>query len=270
MTTCVWWERTSASLDGELPEAELALVETHVAQCAACSNASTAAKWIAASVPDDDPVEFRRDRLSRSQRAWLHPGWTRALLFAAAAAIVAEAVPTYVNGRHFGPEAHFARHLATWQIGFGVGMIVAATMSRLTYAMLALASTLATLTITASLLDISMGHSALLAESVHLIEIAGVLLLWRVAPPNVLPWHRDERRTHREQGDPTSRQTKRTRSSRPLAAPPRPPLAKPRRLILVVDKGARSTDRLGGRARDNAKTDDPPGREFEIENTQER
>ena len=128
--------------------------------------------------------------LTASERRWLGSRWPRRLLLVAAIIIVLEAVPAYIRGRGLGAETHAARHLAAWQIGFGVGLLVAAWVSRLTYAMLALAATFALLTVTATVIDIIRGHSGPWSESVHLVELVGVYLLWRMTPPHLLPWRR--------------------------------------------------------------------------------
>lgn len=108
----------------------------------------------------------------------------------AAIVIVADAVPTYISGDGLTAEAHAARHLASWQIGFGVGLFVAAWMSRMSHAMLAFAGTFAALTIAAKAIDVIGGHRGPWADSVHLVELVGVFLLWRLAPSHLLRWPR--------------------------------------------------------------------------------
>ena len=138
--------------------------------------------------------------------------WTRWLLAGAAIVIVAEAIPTYATGHGLDSHTNVARHLATWQIGFGVGMLVAAAMSRLTHAMLALAATFGVLTVVATAIDVVNGHRGPWAESVHLVELVAILLLWQLTPPGLLPWHRRTRR----QGD-TSQGAHRPPNLRALA-----------------------------------------------------
>ena len=133
--------------------------------------------------------------------------WTRRLLLVVSLVIVLEAIPSYVRGDGIGSEAHAARHLAAWQIGFGVGLFVAALMSRLTHAMLALAFTFAALTVTATTIDVITGHSGPLKESVHLVELVAVLLLWRLTPPHLLPWKNKSRATAADRTAPTDRST---------------------------------------------------------------
>mgnify|MGYP001819067620 FL=1 len=193
---CPWWEQVSASADGELPEAERAAADTHAATCADCSaslralgalrpspRAATSAESSGASILD-------QRRLSDRERRWLGGRWARRLLVVAAVVIVVDAIPTYISGEGVSAESHAARHLAAWQIGFGVGLFVAAWVSRMSHAMLALAATFASLTVVAKAIDVIGGHRGPWADSVHLIELVGVFLLWRLTPPHLLPWHR--------------------------------------------------------------------------------
>jgi hypothetical protein len=105
----------------------------------------------------------------------------------AAIVIVVESVPVYIRGDGLTSESHAARHLASWQIGFGVGLFVAAWMSRMSHAMLVFAATFAALTITAKAIDVIGGHSGPWVDSVHLVELVAVFLLWRLTPAHMLP-----------------------------------------------------------------------------------
>lgn len=201
-TACPRWEEVSAAVDGELPEPEQTQALDHALRCGYCGPLLAGLRTdqvfgtgrAALARPALDP-----DRLSGRERRWLRAVWTRWLLAAAAVVIVCAAVPTFATGHGLDSQAHAARHLATWQIGFGVGLLVAAVMSRLTHAMLALAATFAILTITATVIDLVNGHSGPVAESVHLIELVAVILLWQLTPPHLLPWrsHTNSSRTAR-------------------------------------------------------------------------
>lgn len=56
--------------------------------------------------------------------------------------------------------------------------------------MLAFAATFAALTIVAKAIDVIGGHRGPWADSVHLVELVAVFLLWRLAPTHLLPWSR--------------------------------------------------------------------------------
>jgi hypothetical protein len=168
-----------------MPEPDRSRAFDHAHRCASCG------PLLAASmIGPDRSLPADPERLSARERRWLRARWTRWLLAGAAIVIVAEAIPTYATGHGLDTHTHAARHLATWQIGFGVGLLVAAVMSRLTHAMLALAATFGVLTITATVIDIVNGHRGPWAESVHLVELVAIVLLWQLTPPGLLPWHR--------------------------------------------------------------------------------
>lgn len=192
-TECPHWEHVSAAADGELHEPARSRAIDHARRCADCGSLlATITNTVPAAhiaLADADPARaIDPERLSARERRWLQARWTRWLLAAAAVVIVAEAVPAYATGHGLDTHAHAARHLATWQIGFGVGLLVAALLSRLSHAMLALASTFAILTIAATVIDVVGGHRGPWAESVHLVELVAVVLLWLLTPAHLLPW----------------------------------------------------------------------------------
>lgn len=206
MNECVWWEQVSAAIDHELTEPEQAQAFAHAARCVACAAAVSAAATLSAEVQQAGRV-LNQSAMTPTERRWLSGRWTRWLLLLAALVIVAEAIPAYVRGHGLGAEAHAARHLATWQIGFGVGLLVAASVSRLTHAMLALAATFATLTVIATMIDIIRGHSGPWRESVHLVELVAVFLLWRITPPHLLPWRQPPTQPARHLGQSRTEQS---------------------------------------------------------------
>jgi predicted anti-sigma-YlaC factor YlaD len=189
VTTCPQWEEVSAALDGELPADASHTALRHAARCSICR---TALDTVVAPAPNVAPTTsmplFASDNVTAQERRWLTGRWTRWLLLLAAVVIVAEAVPVYIRGDGLDAQTHSARHLAAWQIGFGVGLFVAAWVSRLSHAMLALASSFAVLSATATVINLAAGHNGPLAETVHLIELIAVFLLWRITPPHLRAW----------------------------------------------------------------------------------
>ncbi len=196
MTACERFETVSAAIDGELPEPERQRALDHATNCPTCSTALTMAAdlqhaAVLRSADHDQPAGFDPAALTAQEQRWMGGRWARRLLVVAALIIVLEAIPAYVTGRGLSAESHAARHLGAWQIGFGVGLLVAALFSRMSHAMLALAVTFAVLTVGATIIDIVGGHSGTWVESVHLVELVGVFLLWRLTPPHLIPWRRD-------------------------------------------------------------------------------
>jgi len=188
-TPCPWWERTSAAVDGELVSDEVELVLAHADRCDRCGVLLGLDRAPSAMIRLDGPP-LRSDALTSRERRWLDGGWTRRLLLVAAVVLVVEAVPAYLSGHGNGAEAHAARHLASWQIGFGVGLFVAAWVARLSSAILALAVTFAVLIVGATVIEAATAHRGPWADWVHVVELVAVFLLWRLAPAHVLQWRR--------------------------------------------------------------------------------
>jgi len=187
--TCPQWEDVSAALDGELPADAAHAALQHAAKCSICRTALDTAVAPAPNVALTTSMpSFTSDMVTAPERRWLSGRWTRLLLLAAAIIIVAEAVPVYIRGHGLDAQTHSARHLAAWQIGFGVGLFVAAWVSRMSHAMLALASSFAILSALATVINLVAGHNGPLAETVHLIELIAVFLLWRITPPHLRAW----------------------------------------------------------------------------------
>ena len=207
VTTCPEWEEVSAALDGEISTVASHAALQHAARCPTCRTAlDTVVAPLAKVATAAMPPRFDTELATASERRWLTGRWTRWLLLAAAVVIVAEAVPTYIQGDGLDSQTHAARHLAAWQIGFGVGLLVASWVSRMSHAMLALASTFAILSAAATTINLLAGHSGPLAETVHLIELIGVFLLWRITPPHLRAWRqvRSSSKLDRNQPEPTT------------------------------------------------------------------
>jgi hypothetical protein len=226
MSDCAWWEQVSASADGELTEPERAAANAHAAACSDCAASLRATDLLrpaprATTTPLERTAGINPGQLTSQERRWLSGRWARRLLLVAALIIVIEAIPAYISGDGPSAESHAARHLAAWQIGFGVGLLVASWMSRMSHAMLAFAATFAALTIVATAIDIIGGHSGPLAEPVHLVEVIGVFLLWRLTPPHLLPWHRTNRSHSKHDTTPARDQLRlvKTDSAQPQEPP---------------------------------------------------
>lgn len=201
---CAWWEQVSAATDGELDEPARRAALEHAQRCASCATIIAVTTLTSHDTPHETAPRSAVDpaALTPRERRWMSGTWARRLLALAAIIIIVEAVPAYIRGDGLSAESHAARHLASWQIGFGAGVFVAAWMSRMSHAMLALAGTFAALTVLATAIDIISGHRGPWAESVHLVELVAVFLLWRLTPEHLLPWSR--RRTTVDEPRPTS------------------------------------------------------------------
>ena len=182
---CPSWPEVSASLDGEVDELTARRAAAHVESCPQCG-ALTADVLVMLGSPrssgDGVPTAFAP--LSAAELRWFHGRSARGLLALVGIVIVAIAIPEFLTAGN-AVDAHAVRHLATWQAGFGIGLVVAATISRLAQALLALAISVAVLTVVATIIDVVAGHRGPLAEAPHLVELVGIGLLWWLAPPHI-------------------------------------------------------------------------------------
>jgi hypothetical protein len=185
MQTCDWWEDVSASLDDESSNRSRSDLAAHLASCDDCDRMAKTTMLSPAPF-EKAPTPLPADRIDPAEDHWLRGVWSRRALMVVAIVFVAEGIPAFLSGTD--AEAHTARHLATWQIGFGVGLLVAGWMSRLSQAMLALAFTVTGLTVVTAVIDVITGHQGPLGELVHLVEVVAVFLLWRTTPPHLRPW----------------------------------------------------------------------------------
>jgi predicted anti-sigma-YlaC factor YlaD len=107
--------------------------------------------------------------------------WARYALFTVAATQLVLALPLLLLGADEGTALHTTRELGAFGLALAVGMLVVAWQPHRAAGLLPMAVALAAgLTVTA-VADMVTGHSPIVGEAPHLLELVGVLLLWRVA-----------------------------------------------------------------------------------------
>jgi predicted anti-sigma-YlaC factor YlaD len=186
----------SARLDHEDPGTTPDELDAHLARCGPCRAHAeelttlhrqvrvreaepvpdlTAA--IMAAVPNPTP-RHRSHRVARIEAI----SGTRWALLAVALTQLALAAPGVLLGEASSvTSAHAARELGAFEVALAVGLLVAAWQPARAYGLLPLAVALGAVLLGTAVVDIAAGGTALLSESPHLLEIVGVLLLWRVA-----------------------------------------------------------------------------------------
>ena len=171
----------SARLDGEATDDEVAVLERHLASCPSCS----------AFASDLATV----DRLTRLTPAEPVPDLTASILAAhapnprreaarwslvvVATAQLLLALPSLLVST--GSTVHTTRELGSWSVALAVGLLVAAWQPERARGMLPLGVVLAGVLALGALIDVAAGTTAGAGESAHLLEIAGVGLLWLLA-----------------------------------------------------------------------------------------
>ncbi len=175
----------SARLDGEATADELGALDRHLASCPACRDFASASS--------------RLDRATRLTPADAVPDLTAAVMAAApppavgaqrevarwSLAIVATAqlllaLPALLTGSGANAPVHATRELASWSVALAVGLLVAAWQPSRARGMLPLAGVLVGVLTVGAVIDV-VGGRAGSGESVHLLELAGVALLWLLA-----------------------------------------------------------------------------------------
>jgi predicted anti-sigma-YlaC factor YlaD len=199
-------EALSAHLDGEeatLPQADTA---AHVAGCAGCRawNDDLMALHGMIRVRPADPVPDLSAAIVAAhlpaagggRRAWLRgraaaPSVRPALadpisgarwaLFVVALTQLILAGPALLLGDDAGATVHVARELGTFDVALAIGLVVAAWQPARAWGLLPVAAAFGLVLVGAAGLDLADGTIGLGGETHHLLDLAGVVLLWRVA-----------------------------------------------------------------------------------------
>ena len=179
-SVCVWTERVSALLDGELPADEVDLVRAHTAHCRACS--MLGAFDGSQPVTQQTSEESRLTSLLQAIPAELSAPWRLSLAIVGVLILVGS-LPDFVRGNSSGDALHDLRHLAIWQVSIGLAALAASVTFRLSRLFAVMVSSFLGLTAVATVYDIATGHRGPWTDPVHIVEVAAVLLLLRVGWP---------------------------------------------------------------------------------------
>jgi predicted anti-sigma-YlaC factor YlaD len=187
----------SAQLDGEdpgMPETSLA---SHLAGCAACREFAAGARRLhrqariapAEPVPDlsgailralPEPVDRRAvdDRIR----------FLRVCVAVVGAVQLAMALPVLLLGEDANLPTHVARHLGSFAVALGVGLLVVAWRPDRAAGLLPVIGVVVLCLLASSVLDIAAGRAAPGAEVSHAPELVGLVAVWllaRSSPPGL-------------------------------------------------------------------------------------
>jgi predicted anti-sigma-YlaC factor YlaD len=183
-------EALSARLDDELPPIEAEALDAHLAGCPSCQAyarqlATLHRTWrvrSAEAVPDLTAaiMATTADRLPDPRP---RPGieWARYGTFAVGLTQLLLALPLMVLGTEGDAPLHATRELGAFAVALSVGMLVAAWQPQRASGLLPAALALGAGMLLTGLADVVSGHSPVLGEAHHAIELLGVVLLWRLA-----------------------------------------------------------------------------------------
>ena len=187
-------EGLSAQLDGEDPGASPHEIEAHLATCAGCTAWAGEVGALhrlvrvreVEPVPDlsaaivDAFVPARRGAPRRNPLAE-RISTVRWALFAVALTQLVLAGPALLFGEDSGATVHVARELGSFDVALAVGLLVAAWQPARAWGLLPVAASLALVMAGTAVLDMIDGRTSSLGEAHHLLDVAGVALLWLVA-----------------------------------------------------------------------------------------
>lgn len=189
----------SARLDGEEAGVPDGLVEAHLDGCRSCTawgdELLTLHRMVrvreAEAVPDlsaaivEAHAPSARSRHRRAVRARRTPlgepvSGARWALFVVALTQLVLAGPALL-GDDPGATVHIARELGSFDVALAVGLLVAAWQPARAWGLLPVAAALACVMVGTSTLDLIDGRARAVSEAPHLLDLAGVALLWLVA-----------------------------------------------------------------------------------------
>jgi predicted anti-sigma-YlaC factor YlaD len=191
-------EAVSARLDGEDPAVPPSDVEAHLATCDDCRTWVVGAEVLAGAVeraprdhPSLDPALLAALTAppDDARSGLLGTGEWRAVLALIGLFQVVVAWPgVLLHDGH--ASVHLAHELTAWDMGLAVGFLLAALLPARAWGMLPLAVVLVSCMTVTSALDAISGHALLGRELVHLLELAGLGVLWvlarRIPRPSVV------------------------------------------------------------------------------------
>lgn len=188
----------SARLDGEgLPTGVTdALLDGHVAGCPACTayaagiTAQHRALRVRAAEPVPDLTSAILAAIPQAARPRLVREWARYALFAVALTQLILALPAVLLGEDPGASIHVARELGSFDVALGVGLLWAAWQPRRATGLLPMVVALGGTMIVTAVIDVARDQAPALGEAHHVLDLAGLALLWALARP---PRHTSDR-----------------------------------------------------------------------------
>jgi len=194
-------EAISARLDGEAAGLEDDTIDAHLAGCAACVAWSDelSALHRMVRVREAEPVPDLTGEILGSQPTPVRRAWrsevispARWALFVVALTQLVLAAPALLLGEDSGATVHVARELGTFDLALAVGLLVAAWQPARAWGLLPVVAALALVMASTAVIDVVRGTASGYGEAHHVLDLAGLALLWLVA--------REERGPARRQG----------------------------------------------------------------------
>lgn len=186
-------EALSARLDGEAAEPEDAVLDAHLDTCVSCAAWSQDLTVLhrmvrvreAEAVPDLTAAILAaapgaptpRRAVARTEPVSV----ARWALFVVALSQLVLAAPALILGEGSGATVHAARELGAFDVALAVGLLLAAWQPARAWGLFPVVAALALVLGGTAVLDVVRGTATSLGEVHHLLDLAGVAVLWLVA-----------------------------------------------------------------------------------------
>lgn len=186
-------EALSARLDGEASGFSDDAVDAHVATCRGCAAWSEELHLLhrIVRVREAEPVpDLTAAILGAPQEAALTVGRSprtepisvaRWALFVVALSQLVLAGPALLLGEGSGATVHVARELGSFDVALAIGLLLAAWQPARAWALFPVVAALALVMGGTAVLDVVRGTATSLGEAHHVLDLAGVSVLWLVA-----------------------------------------------------------------------------------------
>ncbi|MGD9793650.1 MAG: zf-HC2 domain-containing protein [Acidimicrobiia bacterium] len=174
----------SAQLDGEATADDAEAAATHLQLCPVCRvwwSEITAANRllrvrVAETIPDLAPAVLARAHPVTAG----HRQWVRVSLALVAASELMIAAPGLLLGEG-AASVHDARHLGSFGVAVAIGLLYVAVRPARAFGILPLVVSLAVTMVVSALFDLGRGRTTSIAEAHHVLELAGLVLVWMLA-----------------------------------------------------------------------------------------
>lgn len=194
----------SAHLDGEETGVAEVELEGHLDACAGCQAFTTSSRALhrRIAIRPADPVPDLTAQIlataskhlpvvapsraanglagasgaSRGNDGQIH--WSRWALLGVALMQLTVALPPVLFGHDAGAPVHLAREIGAWDIALAMALLLVVMRPRRAQGLVPFAASLAVAMFGAALVDVGSGRATPLAESQHLLELAGLWMLW--------------------------------------------------------------------------------------------
>jgi predicted anti-sigma-YlaC factor YlaD len=188
-------EAISALLDNEDPGIDPTLVEAHLAACPACrahvAQATRLQGWLrlrpAEPVPDLTSATLARIGPTGPGPRQGAEREVRIGLAVLAGLVAVLPLPAPWLGDEAGAPLHLARELGAFQVALAVGLLLAAWQPQVKAQLLPVVAVLSVCPAVIAALDIAAGRTPAAGEGHHLVQLAGLGLVWLLAHPRGRP-----------------------------------------------------------------------------------